>query len=229
MSRFSSPSSVEHAKVMIEAGATQLHGFLEIPPQAHGVVLFAHGSGSGRHSIRNQRVAEALRQRGMATLLFDLLTEEEESFDELTAHLRFDIPLLARRLRLATSWVLDDRELQGLPLGYFGASTGAAAALIAAAEETEHVHAVVSRGGRPDLARHALSRVAAPTLLIVGGNDLEVLALNRGAYSRLTGEKRLEIVPGASHLFEESGTLAEVSTLAGAWFSHYFSTHGRNP
>jgi putative phosphoribosyl transferase len=226
MSR-SPSSSVEQPKVLIEAGSVRLHGFLEVPPQAHGVVLFAHGSGSGRYSIRNQRVAESLRQQGMATLLFDLLTEEEESFDELTAHLRFDIPLLARRLRLATSWALDDRELQGLPLGYFGASTGAAAALIAAAGETEHVRAIVSRGGRPDLARDALPRVAAPTLLIVGGNDLEVLALNRAAYSRLTGEKRLEIVPGASHLFEE--TLAEVSALAGSWFSRHFSVHGRNP
>lgn len=214
--------------VVIDTGPVRLDGFLEIPARARGMVLFAHGSGSGRYSSRNHRVAAALRRAGLATLLFDLLTEEEERAEVRTAHLRFDIPFLAGRLRSATAWTLGDRELAGLPLGYFGASTGAAAALIAAADEKDRVRAVVSRGGRPDLAGAALPEVRAPTLLIVGGDDEPVLTLNRKAYDRLKVEKRLEIVPGASHLFEEPGALDAVAGLAGSWFSTHL-TGQRSP
>jgi putative phosphoribosyl transferase len=220
---------LSRAEVIIESGPIQLPGFLEVPANAEGVVLFAHGSGSGRHSSRNQWVAAALRQAGLATLLFDLLTEAEERAEARTAHLRFDVDLLAERLRLATAWVRADPELAGLPLGYFGASTGAAAALIAAAEEREQVRAVVSRGGRPDLAGAALPRVTAAMLLIVGGDDEPVLTLNREAFSRLRAEKRLETVPGASHLFEERGALATVAVLAEAWFLGCFATQGKSP
>ena len=210
-------------EVLIGNDLIQLPGFLDVPAQARGLVLFAHGSGSGRHSSRNQHVATAFRQAGLATLLFDLLTGKEERLEARTAHRRFDVPFLAGRLRLATSWAQADRELANLPLGYFGASVGAAAALTAAAEEAAAVRAVVSRGGRPDLAGAALSRVAAPTLLIVGGNDREVLALNREAFTELRSEKRLEVVPGASHLFEEPGTLDTAAALAGAWFSRHLA------
>jgi putative phosphoribosyl transferase len=215
------PAAVVGSEVAIDAGAVRLRGLLEVPPAAGGLVLFAHGSGSGRHSARNQQVAASLRRLGLATLLFDLLTEDEEREDAATAHLRFDIAFLARRLRLATAWATGTRELAGLPLGYFGASTGAAAALIAAAVERGRVRAVVSRGGRPDLAGESLARVIAPTLLIVGARDQEVVELNRQALRELPGEKRLDVVAGATHLFEEPGALDDVARLAGGWFTEH--------
>jgi putative phosphoribosyl transferase len=204
--------------VHIPAGEVMLEGDFSVPGDARGVVLFAHGSGSSRHSPRNRYVAQILRQAGLATLLFDLLTLDEESVDRRTAELRFDIELLARRLVHATDWVVRQPQVEKLKIGYFGASTGAAAALVAAADAPHHLGAVVSRGGRPDLAGAALSRVQAPTLLIVGGDDAPVIDLNRQAMERLRCEKRLEIVPGATHLFEEQGTLEEVARLAQAWF-----------
>jgi putative phosphoribosyl transferase len=218
--------SLNRPDVLIDRGPVKLHGFLEVPRGANGLVLFVHGSGSSRLSSRNQRVAETLRRHGLATLLFDLLTSDEEHYDAETAHLRFDIPFLAGRLRLATSWVQSDRDLAHLPLGYFGASTGAAAALIAAVDEGTRVRAVVSRGGRPDLAGPVLSQVRTPTLLIVGGDDTEVLALNRDAYAKLPGKKRLEVVPGAGHLFEEAGTLDMAAALSAAWFSDHLAVKG---
>jgi putative phosphoribosyl transferase len=204
--------------VRLQAGSVTLEGDLEIPEAAVGVVLFAHGSGSGRHSPRNRFVARELQVAGLATFLIDLLTAEEEEVDRDTAHLRFDIPLLAERLVAATHWLAADPSTRGLNVGYFGASTGAAAALVAAAVEPDRVGAVVSRGGRPDLAGDALPRVRAPTLLIVGGRDLAVLDLNRAAMARMRTEVRLEIVPGATHLFEEPGTLEAVAHLARDWF-----------
>jgi len=210
--------SEKHIPVVIPAAGASLHGDLGIPSSSLGIVLFAHGSGSSRRSPRNRYVAEHLREAGLATLLLDLLTEEEEAVDFETARLRFDIPFLAKRLLAAMRWVLDRSETAKLPLGLFGASTGAAAALVAAAQAPEVVRAVVSRGGRPDLAGDALERVSAPTLLIVGDRDPEVLALNRAARKRLGGESHLSIVPGASHLFEEPGTLAHVARLAASWF-----------
>lgn len=203
--------------LVIPAGAVQLEGDLVIPARAGGLVLFAHGSGSSRRSPRNRFVAGVLQRRGLGTLLFDLLTQEEERLDAVDAHLRFDIPLLARRLIEVTDWVLAEPSTSALPLGYFGASTGAAAALIAAAERAEHVGAVVSRGGRPDLARAALTRVRAPTLLIVGGEDTTVLSLNRAALRQIPASKELAIVRGATHLFEEPGALEQVARLAGDW------------
>ena len=203
--------------VRIPLRGLELEADLAIPPSAPGLVIFVHGSGSSRTSVRNRRVAAALRERGLGTLLFDLLTEREEVIDAVDAHLRFDIPLLAGRLGEVTSWA---RQAAGdaLRLGYFGASTGAAAALIAAADSPGEIAAVVSRGGRPDLADRALSRVRAPTLFIVGGNDTQVLALNRWALDRLEAPKQLAIVPGATHLFEEPGALDEVARLASDWF-----------
>ncbi len=194
-------------------------GLLGLPAsRASGIVLFAHGSGSSRLSPRNTFVAEALQQAGFATLLFDLLTE-----DEAASRINvFDIALLAERLDQAATWALDCPAGRNLPLGFFGASTGAAAALVAAAARND-VRAIVSRGGRPDLAGDTLERVDAPTLLIVGSRDREVLALNRAAYRRLHGERRLEVVPGATHLFEESGTLEAVIVLARAWFMQHLS------
>lgn len=205
-------------EVELDARGVALSGTLTLPPGARGIVLFAHGSGSSRFSPRNRFVAEALVARGLGTLLFDLLTAEEGERDELTRAYRFDIPLLARRLDGATAWVTGDARTAGLAVGYFGASTGAAAALIAAALRPDDVRAVVSRGGRPDLADEALTQVRAPTLLIVGGDDTAVIALNRQALARLPETARLEIVPGATHLFEEPGTLERVADLAGAWF-----------
>jgi putative phosphoribosyl transferase len=203
--------------VRIESDGAVLKGDLTLPAKARGLVLFAHGSGSGRLSPRNRHVAAALQQRGLATLLFDLLTGAEESAELPGSGLRFDIPFLARRLAAATSWARSQDDVGPLPLSYFGASTGAAAALMAAAEEPS-IAAVVSRGGRPDLAGDALEQVRAPTLLIVGGRDREVLELNRLALARLASrEKELVVVPGASHLFEEPGALEEVVRLAGAW------------
>ncbi len=203
--------------VRIQAGTAELPGLLRLPPAASSVILFAHGSGSGRLSPRNNFVAERLRQAGIATLLFDLLTEQEEEYDAVTAELRFNIPLLTTRLAATTKWTLQQPRLRGLAVGYFGASTGAAAALAAAAEIPE-VTAVVSRGGRPDLAGPALSRVRAATLLIVGGDDRQVLTLNRDALRQLRCEKELAVVPGATHLFVEPGALEQVTTLAAAWF-----------
>jgi pimeloyl-ACP methyl ester carboxylesterase len=213
-----SPSSAAFngTEVAIRSGAVMLRGIREVPAGAEGLVLFAHGSGSGRRSVRNRQVAAALRRCGLGTLLFDLLTEEEERLDARAGHLRFDIPFLAARLGLATAWARADPEIGQLPLGYFGASTGAAAALLAAAKEGTEIRAVVSRGGRPDLAGHALGLVRAPTLLIVGGDDADVLALNEAAFARLAAVKRLEVVAGAGHLFEEPGALETVAIwLAG--------------
>jgi putative phosphoribosyl transferase len=208
--------------VRIAAGQVTLEGDLAVPNRARGVVLFAHGSGSGRHSPRNRFVAEALQEGGLATLLFDLLTEEEEEQERFTRHLRFDIGLLSQRLIDATNWLARETETRDLTVGYFGASTGGGAALVAAAERPEAVGAVVSRGGRPDLAGEAaLARVKAPTLLIVGGADTEVIALNRQAMARMTAQASLEIVPGASHLFEEPGALEDVAGLAREWFERF--------
>jgi putative phosphoribosyl transferase len=187
------------------------------------VVLFAHGSGSSRYSPRNRHVAEMVNEAGLATLLIDLLTSEEEIIDMQTAFLRFNISLLAQRVVAVTDWFLQYPYTQNLRLGYFGASTGAAAALVAAAERPKVVGAVVSRGGRPDLAGPALARVQAPTLLIVGGNDFEVIDLNRAAFAQLRCEKQLVIVPGATHLFEEPGTLDEVARLARDWFERHLA------
>lgn len=208
--------------ISIEANAVVLPGFVDIPDGARGLVLFAHGSGSSRFSPRNNYVAQALREAHVGTLLFDLLTAEEERLDEETRDLRFDILLLTRRLVAATHWAQARPGLSHLALGYFGASTGAAAALCAAAC-TPAIRAVVSRGGRPDLAGSALAEVRAPTLLIVGGRDQEVLALNRHAQAQLACEARLEIVPGATHLFEEPGTLEQVAALAARWFVRHLA------
>ena len=204
--------------VQIPSGEIALAGDLSIPEDLRGVVLFAHGSGSSRHSPRNQYVAGVLQNIGIATLLLDLLTDDEESLDRQTAELRFDIGLLAKRLLDATAWLQQQPRIEEMKLGYFGASTGAAAALVAASDAVEDVGAIVSRGGRPDLAGPALVRVEAPTLLIVGANDPTVLELNRQVLSSLSCEKRLETVPGATHLFEEPGTLEEVARLARQWF-----------
>jgi putative phosphoribosyl transferase len=208
--------------IQVPVGAVTLEGNLNVPENAAGVVLFAHGSGSGRHSPRNRFVARALGKAKHATLLLDLLTEDEEAVDATTGHLRFDIAFLAERLIGATDWVLRHAETRTLPIGYFGASTGAGAALVAAARRPEAIAAIVSRGGRPDLAGSALSRVQAPTLLIVGGDDIPVIGLNQKALDRLgPAPKQLVIVPGATHLFEEPGTLEEVARLAADWFSQH--------
>ena len=204
--------------VRIPAEGVTLQGDLSIPVGATALVAFAHGSGSSRLSPRNQYVAGVLREAGLGTLLFDLLTAKEESEDEVTGALRFNIDLLAQRLVSATDWLRQEPHTRSLRIGYFGASTGAAAALIAAAERPDNAAAVVSRGGCPDLAMQALPRVKAPTLLIVGGLDYEVIELNRQAYAMLASEKQMTIIPGATHLFEEPGTLAEVARLATKWF-----------
>jgi dienelactone hydrolase len=198
-----------------------LEGSLTIPPAARGIVVFAHGSGSSRSSPRNRCVAGVLQKAGLATLLFDLLTDREEAVDSITRELRFDIPLLAGRVSGATEWLRGRPEAARLKLGYFGASTGAAAALVAAAERAEDVAAVVSRGGRPDLAASHLGRVRAPTLLIEGGWDAAVIEMNRDAMARMACEKELVIVPGATHLFEEPGKLEEVARLAAGWFARH--------
>jgi dienelactone hydrolase len=205
--------------VRIAFDERHLEAHLVVPSAANGLVLFAHGSGSSRFSPRNRFVASELENAGLATLLLDLLTEDEEVIDARTGHLRFDIALLAERLVHATDWATQQPQLSTLSLGYFGASTGAAAALVAASARPERIHAVVSRGGRPDLAEEALDHVRAPTLLIVGGDDREVLQLNRAALARLRCVKHLEIVPGATHLFEEPGTLELVARLATGWFT----------
>ena len=212
---------VQAKSVTVPVGDVALEGDLSVPRGARGVVLFAHGSGSSRHSPRNRYVAEALQEAGLATLLIDLLTPEEEAIDLRTQHLRFDIGLLAERLIGATEWLTQTPDSRDLKIGCFGASTGAAAALVAAAERPEVVGAVVSRGGRPDLAGAALTRVRPPTLLIVGGRDPAVIELNREALAMLRGEKQLVIVPGATHLFEESGALEKVAELAREWLGRY--------
>ena len=218
----SSGKSKNNSEIRIPINSITLEGNLIIPEGAKGIVVFAHGSGSSRHSSRNQYVARELQKEGLGTLLFDLLTADEERIDMVTAHLRFDIDLLANRLVDVTNWLLNNPDTEYLNIGYFGASTGAAAALIAAKEHSNSVKAVVSRGGRPDLAEKALPGVKAPTLLIVGGEDFQVIDMNQWAFDRLTvKEKQLKIVPGATHLFEEPGTLEEVAYLAGEWFKRY--------
>jgi dienelactone hydrolase len=216
-------SNGEEHLVRIPAGQVALEGNLRIPEAARGVVVFAHGSGSSRFSPRNRFVASVLEQAGLATLLMDLLTPDEEAVDELTRHHRFDIGLLAERLIAASDWVRKQPDTEHLAIGYFGASTGGGAALVAAAERPDLVKAIVSRGGRPDLAGPALPLVQAPTLLIVGGRDEVVIELNRQAFNQLRCEKRLEVVPGATHLFEEPGTLEQVARLARDWFVRYLA------
>jgi putative phosphoribosyl transferase len=216
-------AEMEQTSVRIPAGQAILQGELQGLKGARGVVLFAHGSGSSRFSPRNQYVAGVLRKCDLATLLMDLLTREEEQVDLRTAELRFNIGLLAERLISAASWLQQQHETRELKLGYFGASTGAAAALIAAARLSDATGAVVSRGGRPDLAGRALAEVRAPTLLIVGGNDQPVITLNQAALERLSCEKKLEIVPGATHLFEEPGTLEKVAELTCSWFMKHLN------
>jgi putative phosphoribosyl transferase len=198
-----------------------LEGNLVMPKKSKGIVIFAHGSGSSRNSPRNKFVAGVLQEAGLATLLFDLLTAKEEQIDNVTAQLRFDIEFLSRRLVGAVDWVARYKDTSSMKIGLFGASTGAAAALVAAAQRPQTVKAVVSRGGRPDLAAEALPGVKVPTLLIVGGLDYEVIELNRQALEKLTAEKELSIVPGATHLFEEQGTLPQVADLAAKWFVKY--------
>jgi dienelactone hydrolase len=212
---------VRSGDVLIGTDDAELAATVNAPDDGRGVVLFAHGSGSGRHSPRNRYVAEVLNEAGFATVLADLLTPEEERVDLHTGKLRFDIGLLATRVTALVDWATATPPVASLPVGLFGASTGAAAALVAAAERPGAVRAVVSRGGRPDLAGDALERVRAPTLLIVGGRDEVVLDLNRQAYEHLRAEKRLEVVPGATHLFEEPGTLEKVAELAAAWFGDH--------
>jgi len=221
MSELSSKSK-SSSEIQIPIDSITLEGNLKIPEGAKGIVVFAHGSGSSRFSPRNRYVAQELQKEGLGTLLFDLLTSEEERIDMITAQLRFDIDLLADRLVNVTNWLLTNPETKKLSVGYFGASTGAAAALIAAKEHANIIKAVVSRGGRPDLAEKALPDVKAPTLLIVGGEDYQVIEMNQWALDRLKAEqKELKIVPGATHLFEEPGTLEEVANLAGEWFKRY--------
>jgi len=208
----------EERPVKVSAGKVTLEGILGVPKSARGVVLFAHGSGSGRHSPRNRYVAEVFRKVGLATLLIDLLTPAEEAVDLRTMHLRFNIELLAERLVGATDWIRRNAETQKPRTGYFGASTGAAAALVAAVERSDIIDAIVSRGGRPDLAGAALPRVKAPTLLIVGGKDIPIIGINQDALNQLYVEKELVIIPGATHLFEEPGALDQVAQLAANWF-----------
>jgi putative phosphoribosyl transferase len=210
-------------EVSIELEDATLEGTLVLPDGAEGLVLFAHGSGSSRHSPRNRYVAQVLQAHGIATLLFDLLTRSEEAIDQYSGELRFNIPFLAKRLMGATKWILNSPDTKNLKVGYFGASTGAGAALIAAAELPDLVSVVVSRGGRPDLAKDALRSVQAPTLLIVGGDDEPVIGMNREALAKLAcPDKKLTIVPGATHLFEEPGTLEEAARVAAEWFSDHF-------
>jgi pimeloyl-ACP methyl ester carboxylesterase len=224
METFQDPIRIEVADVV--AGAGEIEGDLRLPPDPRGLVIFAHGSGSSRHSPRNRMVATYLNGAGFATLLFDLLTAAEEAVDDRTRELRFDIGLLARRLLAAGDAVADRRDTAGLPVGTFGASTGAAAGLVAAASRPAGVRAVVSRGGRPDLAGDSLPRVQAPTLLIVGGRDGRVIEMNREAAARMTCEREISIVPGATHLFEEPGSLEEVARLAAGWFERWLSPAG---
>lgn len=213
--------------VSIPAGPGPLEGTVGVPEAARGIVVFAHGSGSSRHSSRNRFVAGVLQQHGLATLLMDLLTSDEEAADIRTGHLRFDIPLLAERLIAANTWLGEQPDTAAMQAGYFGASTGGGAALVAAASRPERVFAVVSRGGRPDLAADSLPHVRAPTLLIVGSRDEPVIAMNESARRRMRGEVRLEIVTGATHLFEEPGTLEQVAELAAEWFTTHLHQEKR--
>jgi putative phosphoribosyl transferase len=213
----------EERLVRVAAARVLLEGNLTLPEGARGIVLFAHGSGSSRFSPRNCYVAQQLNREKLATLLVDLLSPEEEAVDLRTARLRFNIGLLAERLVGVTDWLVRQPDTRPLRIGYFGASTGAAAALVAAAERPQIVRAIVSRGGRPDLAGPAFACVEAPTLLIVGGDDMPVIELNRAALAQLRCEKRLVIVPGATHLFEEPGALDEVARLAREWFQQYLA------
>jgi putative phosphoribosyl transferase len=220
------PSSTSR-EVRIPAGKAWLYGDLVTPPGFAGLVLFAHGSGSGRHSARNRLVAQRLQEAGIATLLFDLLTVQEEQVDLRTREHRFDIPLLTQRMQDATDWAWAQQDLRSAPIGYFGASTGSAAAIIAAARLGERIAAVVSRGGRPDLAGPAaLAAVTAPTLLIVGGADHGVIELNQEAFERLQCRKNLILVPGATHLFEERGALDVVAQEAASWFTRHMAPVG---
>lgn len=218
--------SRDRVESSIRAGDAVLRGWLEVPPEAPGVVVFAHGSGSSRFSRRNNSVADFLRAGGLGTLLFDLLTAEEDEIDAVTRQFRFDIGLLAERLTGTLGWLAEQRPARELPLGLFGSSTGAAAALITAADVPERVSAVVSRGGRPDLAGSSLAWVRAPTLLIVGGEDHQVLELNRAAQTEMHCPCEIAIVEGATHLFEEPGTLEQVQALARDWFLRHLSTQG---
>ena len=214
--------TVQVSGVTVAAGDVTLEGNLAVPPDARGIVVFAHGSGSSRFSSRNRYVAGVLNEGGLATLLFDLLTAEEHKVDVLTRELRFDIPLLSRRMVATVDWLGSESAVSSLPIGLFGSSTGAAAALNAAAERPARVAAVVSRGGRPDLAMASLPGVESPTLLIVGGLDWQVIEMNRAAEAALKAPCRVEIVEGATHLFEEPGTLEQVAALARDWFLEYF-------
>jgi putative phosphoribosyl transferase len=215
----------EGRQVQVSTDSAVLEGNLTIPEDAEGIVLFAHGSGSGSHSSQNQPVAQLLRKEGLATLLIDLLTPEEKEIDDVTQHLRFDIDLLAERLVDATDWLLQHPDTREFGIGYFGSSTDAAAALIGAMERPEAVGAVVSQGGRPDLVEMVPDQVESPTLLIVGGRDVSMIRMNRGALARLRTEKALQIVSGATRLFREPGALEEVARLAHQWFQrHLVST-----
>jgi len=218
-------NAVQTQAVRIGVPSAELEADVATPAEAKGIVLFAHGSGSSRHSSRNRFVAHVLNDAGLATVLMDLLTEEEERAEQFTRHLRFDIGLLAGRLAGAIDWLAEQEATRALAVGLFGASTGGAAALVAAAERAQRVRAVVSRGGRPDLADDALPLVRAATLLIVGGADEQVIALNEEAFERLTCVKRLTIVPGATHLFEESGALEAVARMAADWFKECLGVH----
>jgi dienelactone hydrolase len=220
---FSEEEFSTEAHIPILGRETYLLADWKMPPHARGVVLFAHGSGSSRHSLRNKAVARYLVSRGIGTFLLDLLTAEEERVDNVTRDFRFDIQLLAKRLVMVTRWIRSQPVTSELPLGYFGASTGAAAALVAAAELQDEIAAVVSRGGRPDLAGSDLADVNSPTLLIVGGNDTEVELLNRRALAKLSCSKKLSTIPGATHLFVEPGTLEQVEVLAANWFLKQFA------
>jgi dienelactone hydrolase len=215
-------------EVAITLPDATLEGAIAVPEAAIGIVLFAHGSGSSRHSPRNRYVAEVLQQAHLATLLMDLLTKEEDAIDQYTRQFRFDIDLLSDRLVGAIDWLGQNVQTRELPIGLFGASTGAAAALRAAAERPAVTRAVVSRGGRPDLAGEALRRVQAPTLLIVGAEDAQVIALNAAALEQIPAEKQLVLVPGATHLFEEPGTLAAAARLARDWFVRHLSRADRD-
>lgn len=211
--------AIEHMPVTVRLGSVPLEGYLSVPTAATGIVVFAHGSGSSRHSPRNRYVADVLNEGSLATLLIDLLNADEQEVDLQTAQLRFNMRFLAQRLVAVTQWLQTQEQVVHLKIGYFGASTGAGAALVAAAELSALIAAVVSRGGRPDLAGEALERVQAPTLAIVGGNDAVVVDLNRRALARMHCVKALHVIPGASHLFEEPDALEEVAKLAVAWFT----------
>jgi len=220
------PASTRSIRLEIESRI--LEGDLTVPSAASGLVLFAHGSGSSRHSTRNRLVAESLQRAGLATCLFDLLTAEEEAADALSGHIRFDIGLLAERLLGATAWLRNEPQCASLRIGYFGSSTGGGAAIVAAAAQPEWIGAIVSRGGRPDLAGPSLAKLRTPTLLIVGGRDYPVIELNEEAQRQIPGLTRLEIVPAATHLFEERGALESVAALSADWFNTYLQQAGKS-